>query len=88
MTPTPPQPLRDLVAQRLNLQWDSFSREHPNLARAIDRVNLIDTTIDNLRRNPEYIKAMREADLDEAQLGAISRVLATIERAVAVALGL
>lgn len=79
-------PLRDLVEQRLELHWPDFARRHPNLAAAIDRTRLIDTTARSLADDPDLRAALRQADLDEATLAAASRVFGLIERAVALAL--
>ncbi|MCC6681773.1 MAG: hypothetical protein IT445_12800 [Phycisphaeraceae bacterium] len=80
--------LKDLVQQRIDVQWDDWSQRHPNLAAAIDRVRLTDSVVDRLRSDPAYVSAMQEASLDENQLLAALRVLETIERLVKVALPL
>lgn len=80
--------LKDLVRQRIDVQWDDWSQRHPNLAAAIDRVQLADSVVDRLRDDPAYVSAMQDASLDENQLLAAMRVLETIERLVKLALPL
>lgn len=71
--------LRELVAARLNRRWEEWSREHPHLARAIDRTHLIESTVERLRDDARFVQAMRDASLDEAQLAAAGRVIERIE---------
>ncbi len=80
--------LKDLVRQRIDVQWDDWSHRHPNLAAAIDRVQLADSVVDRLRDDPAYVSAMQDASLDENQLLAAIRVLETIERLVKLAMPL
>jgi hypothetical protein len=81
-------PLREVVEQRLGLRWEEWSREHPNRARAIDRTKLVDSAVSRIRHDPEFVAALREADLDEARLAAAARVLALVERLVSRAMSL
>ncbi len=74
--------LRDLVAGRVDRQWDAWAKDHPNLARVIDRTRLIESTTARLRDDPAFIEAMSRAGLDEQKLGEVGRVLELIERAV------
>lgn len=75
-------PLRDLVEQRLGERWEDWSRSHPHLARVIDRTRLIETVVDHIRLDAEFVSALREADLDEARLAAAARVLALADRLI------
>lgn len=68
-------PLRDLIERRLNVQWTSWAQSHPNLAAAIDRTRLVESTVHRVRDDPAFAQAMREADLDEAKLAAAARLL-------------
>ncbi|MEE9212265.1 MAG: hypothetical protein V3U29_06390 [Phycisphaeraceae bacterium] len=72
--------LRDLIADRVNGRWEQWAAAHPNLAAAIDRTRLVDSTIEHLRSDPEFVAAMRQADLDENKLAAAARVLEQLER--------
>jgi len=67
--------LRDLVADRINGRWSDWSARHPHLAEAIDRVRLVDSAVTRLRNDPDFIEAMRAADLDEADLAKASHLL-------------
>ncbi len=71
--------LRDLVAERLDRHYLAWAADHPHLARAIDRVQLIDTTVANLRDDPAFAAAMREADLDEHRLAQAAKALELVE---------
>lgn len=74
--------LRQRVERQLNLQWTEWSASHPNLAAAIDRTRLIETTVQRIRDDMAFREAMRNADLDEAKLAAAERLLAELDRAV------
>ena len=72
--------LRDLVAERLDRHYLAWAADHPHLARAIDRVQLVDTTVTRLRDDPEFVAAMRDADLDEHRLARAAKALEVVER--------
>ena len=74
--------LRDLVAMRLNADWTEWSRRHPHLSGAIDRTRLIETAVTSLANDPQFVAAMRQADLDTAKLNAAARVFQLIEQAL------
>ncbi len=78
--------LRDLVATRIGHRWDEFAARHPHLAGVMDRTTLIETTVSRLRDDPAFVAAMRQANLDEAQLAAAARLLEQAERWVTRAL--
>ncbi|MBI1373902.1 MAG: hypothetical protein GC159_14360 [Phycisphaera sp.] len=69
--------LRDLVSRRLDQRWEAFAAEHPNLAAAIQRVQLVDSTVSLLIDDPDYQAALEAAARDRVvlhlggQLGAI-----------------
>lgn len=69
------QPLSTLIGEKIDVRWSDWAPRHPHLAEAIDRVRLIESTVKLLREDPEFIAAMREADLDEAGLIKASRLL-------------
>lgn len=75
-------PLRDTIEKQLNLQWHQWAQAHPNLAAAIDRARLVESTMQQVRNDPAFQQAMRQADLDEAKLAAAMRVLERLEQAV------
>jgi len=74
--------LKELVRERVDLEWDAWAARHPHLAAAIDRVRLTDAAVDELRRDPAYVEAMRQAALDEGRLLAAARIVAMVERIV------
>lgn len=75
--------LRDLVSLRIGQRWESWSRAHPHLAAAIDRVRLIDSVITSLRDDPEFVRAMEQAQTDENKLQAATQLIALAERLIA-----
>lgn len=72
--------LRQLVEARIGLRWESWSQAHPNLARAVNRMQLAEAVIRRLEEDPELVAALRQADLDEAQLAAIGRLVTQVEK--------
>ena len=78
--------LRDLIARRVDRQWEAFAREHPHLAAAVDRVQLVEQTVANLQHDPRFGAAMRAADLDEDRLVRAAEALERLESAIALAL--
>jgi len=81
------QTLRDALAPQLEHRWLAFAEAHPHLAAAIDRVHLDEAVVEEIRNDPAFHRAMRDADLDEATLAAASKALeragAVVERALA-----
>jgi hypothetical protein len=75
-------PLRDLITSRMEARWAEFADSHPNLAAAIDRVRLIDQTAQRLRDDPQFMAAMRQADLDEHKLLAAAKLLERAEQVI------
>jgi len=67
--------LRDLIDEKIDGRWSTWSKKHPNLAEAIDRARLIESAVDLVQNDPDYIEAMRSAGLDEAKLATASRIL-------------
>ena len=67
--------LHDLVGEKIEVRWSDWAGRHPHLAGAIDRIRLIEATVSHLRDDPDFVAAMREADLDEAALLRASRLL-------------
>ena len=74
--------LRNLIEQRVNVQWNDWAERHPELARAIDRVQLVEVSIDRLSDDIQYREALQQSGLDEAQLVAAAKVLDVVERVV------
>lgn len=77
---TSPTPLRDLIQSKVDEHWLTWAHQHPHLAEAIDRTRLIDTTVDRLRDDPEFIDAIRRCGLDEHQLAQAANVLNLADR--------
>lgn len=83
MSPThETQPLRDLVAGRIDGRWDAWAKRHSHLAAAIDRTQLVESTVRRLRDDPAFAKALRRAEIDADRLGEVAQVLAMVESAV------
>lgn len=72
--------LRDLVSDQLDRHWIVWAEQHPHLAKAIDRTRLIESAVEQLRDDPEFSKAMRQAHLDEHRLAEAARILSLAER--------
>jgi len=80
--------LRDLIDERIDSRWSQWSKKHPNLAGAIDRARLVESSVELLRNDPDYIEAMRSAGLDEAKLAAAVGILNKADQIVRRALSL
>jgi hypothetical protein len=74
--------LRDLVEQRINQRWADWSRAHPNLAEAIDRTRLVETSVERLRDDPRFMQAMNAAAVDEHRVAAMERLVSLVEALV------
>ncbi len=74
--------LRTLISDQIDVRWPDFTTRHPHLAQAIDRVRLVDSTVDLLRDDPEFVGAMRNADLDEARLADATKLLGMVDQLV------
>ncbi|MEX0654515.1 MAG: hypothetical protein WD534_04875 [Phycisphaeraceae bacterium] len=75
-------PLRDVIEKQLNVQWTQWAQAHPNLAAAIDRTRLVESAVQQVRDDPTFQQAMRDAQLDEATLAAAARLIEQVEQAV------
>jgi len=73
-------PLRDLIEQRLDLRWQEWAGRHPHLAEVIDRTRLLETSVTRLRDDPAFLAAMRQADIDEAQMRTAMEVIELIDK--------
>ncbi len=69
------QELRTLVSEKIDVRWNEWAARHPHLAEAIDRVRLVESAVQLLRDDPQFIAAMREAGINEATLIRASRLL-------------
>ena len=80
--------LKQLVARQLDQRWDAFAAEHPHLAGAVARVQLVETVVHELRDDPEFQRAMEAAGRDEAVLAAAAEIAGLVDRWVVRLLGL
>ncbi len=87
-TPRGGRPLERVVADRLNIHWTQFQREHPYLAASIQRTRLVGSTVERIAHDPDYLRAMESAGWDEAALEAAGRLTTIADRWVRRALGL
>ena len=76
------QDLRTLISERIDIRWSDFSTRHPHLADAIDRARLVDSAVDLLRDDPQFVSAMHGADLDEARLADATKLLGLMDQLV------
>ena len=87
-TPANERLLRQVVADRLDIHWTQFEREHPHLAAAIERVRLIDSTVNRIADDPAYAQAMAGAAQDEGAMDVMESLSAIADRWLKVVLGL
>ena len=64
---------------RIDSQWPQWAKKHPNLAQVIDRIRFVESTVEQLADDPQLKEAMRQANLDEARLAAVLRVVRLAE---------
>lgn len=76
------QDLRSLISEKIRGRWSDWAKKHPNLAEAIDRTRLVESAVELLRNDPEFIQAMHAADLDDAKLAAAARILDHADRVI------
>lgn len=74
--------LRMLVSDKIDTHWSDWAARHPHLADAIDRARLVESAVDLLRDDPEFVSAIRGADLDGARLADASRLLNVLDQLV------
>ncbi len=74
--------LRSLISEKMNLRLSDWAERHPRLAQAIDSTRLVESTVDLLREDPEFIQAMRDADLDEAKLALAANILSHADQLI------
>lgn len=80
--------LHELVEQRLDMRWNEFTEEHPHLAAAIDRVQLVETSVERLLDDPAYHQAIQAADRDQTVIGAAGQVIDVVDRWIGRLLGI
>ena len=54
--------LKDEVQKILAGQWNGFVTRHPRLAEVIDQQLLVEQAVASIADDPEYQRALREAD--------------------------
>lgn len=72
----------------MSIKWEAFAADHPHLAASIERVRLIESTVERLTDDPAYRAALDAAGRDDAVLESASALLGLIETWVDRALGL
>jgi len=81
----PSTPLRELITDMVDQQWDAFAERHPHLAASIDRMHLVESTVQRIEADAAYQQAVADADVDEAALAAALRIVRLVERWLRVA---
>jgi len=76
------QNLKDVVQKQLDQRWDAWAKAHPYLAAAIDRTQLVESTVQRLREDPQFIAAMQQAAVDEHTLAQATTVLDKAEQVI------
>ena len=79
--------LQAIVADRVDMRWEQFASEHPNLAAAIERVRLIESGVQQLEEDPAYREALEAAGRDEAVLAAAARLVGEVDKWIGRTLG-
>jgi hypothetical protein len=54
--------LKDEVQKILAIEWRSFAERHPRLAEVIDQSLLVQQATASIADDPDYQRALREAD--------------------------
>ena len=54
--------LKDEVQKILAVEWKSFADRHPRLAEVIDRALLVEQAAGSIADDPDYQRALREAE--------------------------
>lgn len=67
--------LKTHVSASLAVQWDDFARRHPRLSRVIDQHLLVEQAVSYLRLDPEYQRAMTNAQAAGADLETILKLI-------------
>lgn len=67
--------LKTHVSASLAVQWDDFARRHPRLSRVIDQHLLVEQAVSYLRLDPEYQRAMTNAQTAGADLETILKLI-------------
>lgn len=55
-------PTKDQVREALAMEWPAMEARHPTLAGLLDRDAVIERATEQLTADPEYRRAMAEAD--------------------------
>lgn len=66
--------LKRRVADAIDLEWDRYTRDHPNLARVIDRRLLVEQATRTIADDPHYQTAMQHS----AAVGISARVIQSV----------
>lgn len=74
--------LRDRVMAQVPQRWESWALDHPHLARAIDRLKLMESAVQRWREEPEFQTALRQAVWNESKRRTAGKVYQLIERLV------
>ena len=54
--------VKEQVREAVGMEWPAFEARHPNLAGLLDQDAVIEKAATQLADNPEYQRAMNEAD--------------------------
>ncbi len=74
--------LRSMVSDKINGRWSKWAQRHPHLAQVIDHTRLVESAVERLRDDPRFIRAMQEADLDDARLSAAAKILERADQVI------
>ncbi|GIW77534.1 MAG: hypothetical protein KatS3mg104_2597 [Phycisphaerae bacterium] len=67
--------LKTHVSASLAVQWDDFAQRHPRLSRVIDQHLLVEQAVSYLRLNPDYQRAMVNAQSAGADLETLLKLV-------------
>lgn len=67
--------LKTHVSASLAVQWDDFAKRHPRLSRVIDQHLLVEQAVRYLRFDPDYQRAMANAQSSGADLETLLKLI-------------
>lgn len=68
-----------LVSQAVGQAFDQWAAEHPSLAAALDRIDLLDRATQSLKASSQYQAAMDEFRRSREELDCFNRLLTLAE---------
>ena len=67
--------LKTQVSAIVNVRWEDFALEHPNLARVIDQHLVVEQAVSQLRLDAEYQHALSTAQVQGQSLEILVKIV-------------